>query len=182
MLMTVNIECPMPLPPFLSFPRNVRTLVESEITESTKQKSVGEKFKLWNFSWYAWHFQSQVPPAERLTDVECRLAWARDWSDPTVEKCTRKVLNRKTGKFEEQDMMYVDVGGVARKEQIASEKKQASVVHTRANPDDKAVQQAKSSAIAFLTMAPEDDFFAATRKNTLDCTVTCAVLCCAAAT
>jgi len=135
-------------------------LIESEITESTKQKKLGEEFSLFNFAWYSWHFMTQVPPCMQLTEAECRIAWHRDMLNPAIEKTKRQYLNRKTGEYEEQDALYVDIRTVATKEQIAAEKRLSSVQVVRNNASQKAIENSKAAAINFLSMSADDEFFA----------------------
>ena len=136
------------------------TLVESEISETSKEKRLSEKFKCMNFAHYQWHFGSQVPPSEQLNETQSRLAWHRDLQDETIEKVTKKILNRKTGTYEDHLCMYIDIGLEASKDQVAAEKRQASVVSTKSNADAKTVQRAKSEVLTFLSMSGDDQFFA----------------------
>lgn len=133
------------------------------MNEATKQKRLGEGFKCFSYPWYAWHFQTQVPPEERLTDAECRLAWHRDMLDESIEKCTRKVMNRKTGKAEEVECMFIDVGAEIRKEQIQAEKRITSVIVAKNNANQKAIERSKQQALNFLSMSADDAFFQAAR-------------------
>lgn len=141
--------------------------MESDIVESTKQKVMGEDFKCFSYPWYAWHFSTQVPPSEQLSEAECRVAWHRDFLDPNIEKCTKKVLNRKTGRYEDTECMYIDVSHGIRKEQIAAQKRQTATVTTKANPTQKNIERSTSSVLSFLTMAADDQFFSATGAHAL---------------
>lgn len=147
--------------------RNLKTLVESDITESTQQKVMDENFKCFSYPWYAWHFSSQVPPSEQLTEAECRIAWHRDLMNPNIEKCTMKVLNRKTGRYEDTECMYIDVSHGIRKEQIAAQKRQTATVTTKANPTQKNIERSTTSVLSFLSMQADDEFFSATRVYAL---------------
>ena len=44
---------------------------------------------------------------DKLSEIDARLSWARDLSSSDVEKVKRNVLNRRTGKYEERDHVYV---------------------------------------------------------------------------
>lgn len=142
--------------------RNLRTLVETEITESTKQKVMGTEFKCMNFAHYSWYFQTQVPPDEQLTEAEVRLAWHRDTLDPSVEKCTRKVLNRKTGVREDQDCLFIDIGNSIKKEEIGAEKRQTSIISSKNNPSEVALERSKRNVLDFLAMSADNEFYSAT--------------------
>ncbi|CAK9107458.1 unnamed protein product, partial [Durusdinium trenchii] len=142
-----------------AFPRNPRTLVEREIVETAKEKRLRDTFKLMNYAYYSWHFSSQVPPPERLSESECRVAWQRDLQDETIEKVTRKVLNRKTGKTEDQKCMYIPVMAEGFKDMVASEKRQSSIVTTKGGADNKALERSRAHALSFLSMSGDDDFF-----------------------
>lgn len=142
--------------------RNLRTLVTTDITETSKQKVLSERFKTMNYAWYSWHFTTQVPPSERLDEAECRVAWHRDMLDPAIEKCTRKILNRKSGLYEEQQCMLIDTEQVATKDQIAAEKRQSSRISSKANATEQSMERSKQSVLNFLTMSGDDAFFSAT--------------------
>ena len=96
----------------------------------------------------------------QLTEAECRIAWHRDMLNPAIEKTKRQYLNRKTGEYEEQDALYVDIRTVATKEQIAAEKRLSSVQVVRNNASQKAIENSKAAAINFLSMSADDEFFA----------------------
>lgn len=162
-----------------AFPRNPRTLVESEIVETAKEKRLRDTFKLMNYAYYSWHFSSQVPPPERLSESECRVAWQRDLQDETIEKVTRKVLNRKTGKTEDQKCMYIPVMAEGFKDMVASEKRQSSIVTTKGGADNKALERSRAHALSFLSMSGDDDFFQVSwlRLRHVEASVTIRVVC-----
>ena len=54
---------------------------------------------------YMQYMTEEAP--DKLSEIDARLSWARDLSSSDVEKVKRNVLNRRTGKYEERDHVYV---------------------------------------------------------------------------
>ena len=88
---------------------SARTLVQSDVVESTQQGRLSGNFAGMDFVAFHEHFTKTVPKAERLSDTECRLAWTREISTcPPEYTFKKKVKDMRTGKLEERTHLLVE--------------------------------------------------------------------------
>ncbi|CAE7941739.1 unnamed protein product, partial [Symbiodinium necroappetens] len=102
---------------------------------------------------------TELADDELLTEAEAQLAWLRDKKNPEIEKESRKLLNRKTGLFEDKDIMWIPTTLKKKKEQIEDQFKKVNKVDQTDKVTDATVKAAKARLTGFLSFQPDDEFF-----------------------
>ena len=72
---------------------------------------------------------------------------------------TKKLLNRKTGEFEDKDIMWIPTTLKKKKEQIEDQFKTVNKVDQTDKVTDATVKAAKARLTGFLSFQPDDEFF-----------------------
>lgn len=130
-------------------------LVSSRSTEAISQSRWGSNFEEMKFGKYITYFTEQCAPEDRMTDAEARIAWMKE------PKHKIKMYSHKLQKHIDTEVVSVEVARTRHQEQIAAEKRCATVVdESVANASEQQIAAAASRALNMLSESFDDDLFA----------------------
>lgn len=129
-------------------------LVTSRSTEATSQSRWSGNFEEMKFGRYITYFTEQCAPEDRMTDAEARIAWMKE------AKHKIKMYSHKLQKHVDTEVVSVEVSRTRHQEQMAAEKRSATVVdESVANASEQQIATAASRALSMLSESFDDDLF-----------------------